>query len=349
MMESMLSAHALPPDASPENDSVRIKCLEVLAANETLKGEIADARRRLVDGDTMYERICDERDKLMRKVNQLEVEKEALVSTKYVSLSELRGLRECKSLVPQLRKKIGELELVVQNRVAEVERLSSAQNLHHTLTAQIDALKEELSVAIRQRDEIAKILEASRPALILRASSATQTTKVFSSTDLLTSFRALELECAWKRSELFAESIETLLLFGSSVEESRYANELQLTVSTRAHKKSLSDEIERDVLRRSSRSSSSAACASQARGSLGAVICDDGAGHVVIQAVVPDSAAYNAGLKPGDVIAEIDGVPLCAVDQVHLALRDALGGSRMILGVRPGGFGFPLEDVEVVL
>lgn len=57
---------------------------------------------------------------------------------------------------------------------------------------------------------------------------------------------------------------------------------------------------------------------------------------VVATDVAEDSAAYNAGLRQGDVIQEVNRKPVTSVDQFESAMKNVSGGSTLLLVNRNG-------------
>jgi S1-C subfamily serine protease len=54
----------------------------------------------------------------------------------------------------------------------------------------------------------------------------------------------------------------------------------------------------------------------------------------VVVGVEPNSRAADAGLRPGDILVELDGKPLSSVDQVQRAAKGAK--QPLLFGVRRG-------------
>jgi serine protease Do/serine protease DegQ len=55
---------------------------------------------------------------------------------------------------------------------------------------------------------------------------------------------------------------------------------------------------------------------------------------VVVFEVLPDSAAERAGLKPGDMIAAINGEEVTDTADLEVATVDVLVGDRVVLDVK---------------
>jgi serine protease Do len=60
----------------------------------------------------------------------------------------------------------------------------------------------------------------------------------------------------------------------------------------------------------------------------------DAPGKIVVVGVEPNSRAADAGLRPGDILVELDGKPLSSVDQVQRAAKGAK--QPLLFGVRRG-------------
>lgn len=62
-----------------------------------------------------------------------------------------------------------------------------------------------------------------------------------------------------------------------------------------------------------------------------------GGGLVAIAQVEPGSPAERAGLRPGDVITEIGGVPVTNPDDVHALIQGRRPGHQVEVGIQRGG------------
>jgi S1-C subfamily serine protease len=70
---------------------------------------------------------------------------------------------------------------------------------------------------------------------------------------------------------------------------------------------------------------------------LGARLQDWPAGGALVNSVTPGSAAASAGLKPGDVIVQVEGRPVTAAVNVSAAVGALSVGDRLELVVLRGG------------
>jgi putative serine protease PepD len=73
----------------------------------------------------------------------------------------------------------------------------------------------------------------------------------------------------------------------------------------------------------------------------------DGNGVRITQ-VQPGGGADRGGLKPGDVVVSVDGVPVTAPEQLIVAIRSKQPGDTVVLGVQRGGSG-PTVTLPVTL
>lgn len=85
-------------------------------------------------------------------------------------------------------------------------------------------------------------------------------------------------------------------------------------------------------------------------GILGATF-EEKRGECRVRALSPDGAAEKSGLKRGDVVLDIDGQPVKAVPDVHLALWDRKPGDRVKVRVRRSSLfgGAAVRDFDLEL
>ncbi len=62
----------------------------------------------------------------------------------------------------------------------------------------------------------------------------------------------------------------------------------------------------------------------------------EAAGAVIVE-VTPGSGAEDAGLKPGDVVSEVDGLPVTGIVDLAARIRDREAGDQVVLTVRRDG------------
>ncbi len=60
------------------------------------------------------------------------------------------------------------------------------------------------------------------------------------------------------------------------------------------------------------------------------------ASGVIVDQVVPDSPAENAGLRPGDIILQLEGKKIRSVDDVRAILKRVRIGARLPITVVRG-------------
>ena len=80
------------------------------------------------------------------------------------------------------------------------------------------------------------------------------------------------------------------------------------------------------------------------RGLLGVSTTDANGGGVTINAVLPSLPGEAAGLKPGDVIASVDGTPVANNAEFLVKLRRP-GGQPVVLGITRAGSAMPVRVV----
>jgi S1-C subfamily serine protease len=81
-------------------------------------------------------------------------------------------------------------------------------------------------------------------------------------------------------------------------------------------------------------------------GFLGVTVALDAAG-VLVDDVVPETAAAVAGVQKGDVLKSVNGKPVADVDQLKAALKDVAAGDKITMVVVRAGKDVELKDVEL--
>jgi len=75
-------------------------------------------------------------------------------------------------------------------------------------------------------------------------------------------------------------------------------------------------------------------------GFLGIMGADVPGGGVLIQGVVPDSVALRSGLRPGDIVLELNGEPIDTLATLSARIRGAVEGVPVSLRLRRDGVDF---------
>ena len=65
---------------------------------------------------------------------------------------------------------------------------------------------------------------------------------------------------------------------------------------------------------------------------------DDGAGNVVIAKIAPNSPAAQAGLQPGDIISQLNGVPVNSGERFYVDIARCRPGTEILLAYTRGTF-----------